>query len=106
MENDLVKAKKKKKIVTRIVFAIITIIVIGLLFFLFRNIILEVLRLTKANDNEGLKEFMRSKGWFGYITVVLVEALEMVVVFIPAEFIQIPAGLSFFFPIAILLCVF
>ena len=69
-----------------------------------RNIILEVLRLTKANDNEGLKEFMRSKGWLGYITVVLVEALEMVVVFIPAEFIQIPAGLSFFFPIAILLC--
>ena len=104
MENELVKTNKKKKIVTRIVFAIITIIVICLLFFLFRNIILEVLRLTKANDNEGLKEFMRSKGWFGYITVVLVEALEMVVVFIPAEFIQIPAGLSFFFPIAILLC--
>ena len=104
MDRVVMKTKKRQKIVTRIVFAIITIIVIGLLFFLFRNIIFEVLRLTKANDNEGLKEFMRSKGWLGYITVVLVEALEMVVVFIPAEFIQIPAGLSFFFPIAILLC--
>ena len=104
MENTVTKTNKRKKIVTRIVFAIITIIVIGLLFFLFRNIIIEVIKLTKANDNEGLKQFMRSKGWLGYIAVVLVEALEMVVVFIPAEFIQIPAGLSFFFPIAILLC--
>ena len=104
MEKNIMKTNKRQKIVTRIVFAILTIIVIGLLFFLFRNIIFEVLRLTKANDNDGLKEFMRSKGWFGYITVVIVEALEMVVVFIPAEFIQIPAGLSFFFPVALLLC--
>ncbi|MBP5551297.1 MAG: VTT domain-containing protein [Bacilli bacterium] len=104
MEKDIEIIKRRKKIITRISFAIITLAVVAILFFLFRNIILEVLRLTKANDNEGLKEFMRSKGWLGYIAVVLVEALEMVVVFMPAEFIQIPAGLSFFFPIAILLC--
>ena len=98
------EAARKKKIFTRIFFASITLIVIALLFFLFRNIILEIVRFTKANDEEGLKAFMKDTGWLGYIAVVLIEALEMVVIFIPAEFIQIPAGLSFPFIIAILLC--
>ena len=95
---------KKNKIWYRLFFAIITVLIIVILFFLFRNIILEILRYTKANDEEGLKEFMRSTGWLGYIAVVIVEAMEMVVVFLPAEFIQIPAGLSFPFIISILLC--
>ena len=103
MENSEV-VKKKNKSLYKIVFVLITIIVVGLLFFLFRNIIFEVIRYTKADDQEGLKEFMRSTGWLGYIAIVLIEALEMVVIFIPAEFIQIPAGLSFPFIISVLLC--
>ena len=103
MEENMAP-KKNKKILAKISFVVLTLIVLALIFFLVRNIILEILRLTKANDEAGLKEFMASKGWIGYIAVVIIEALEMMVVFIPAEFIQIPAGLSFNFFIAILLC--
>ena len=101
MENNV---KKKNKIWYRIFFAILTIAIVAMLFFLFKNIILNIIEYTKADDQEGLKAFMREKGWIGYIAVVLIEALEMVVIFIPAEFIQIPAGLSFPFIISILLC--
>ena len=102
MEN--VKEKRGNGLAFKIIMVVITIIVAGLIFFLFRNIIIEVLRYTKANDEEGLREFMRETGWLGLIAIPVIEALEMVVVFLPAEFIQIPAGLSFFFPVAVLLC--
>ena len=102
MENNNVNKKRKNGY--KIVFLVITIIIAGLLFFLFRNIILQVLHYTKINDQEGLREFMRNEGWLGLIAVPIIEALEMIVIFIPAEFIQIPAGLSFPFWIAVLLC--
>ena len=38
------------------------------------------------------------------ITLFIVEALQMVVVFLPAEFIQLAAGISYPPLIAILLC--
>ena len=102
MENTNVK--KKSTLLQKILLVFITLIVAGLLFFLFRNIILEVLHYTKINDEEGLRAFMKETGWLGLIAIPVIEALEMVVIFIPAEFIQIPAGLSFFFPVAVLLC--
>ena len=103
MENIETKIQRKKY-GYKIVFLALTIIIAGLLFFLFRNIILEVLHYTKINDEEGLKEFMKEEGWMGFIAVPVIEALEMIVIFIPAEFIQIPAGLSFPFLFAVLLC--
>lgn len=102
MEN--IKKQKRSNLVFKIVMVLITLIVAGSIFFLFRNIIIEVLEYTKANDEEGLRAFMRDTGWLGLIAIPIIEALEMVVIFIPAEFIQIPAGLSYFFPIAVLLC--
>ena len=95
---------EKKRIARIVVVATLVVAIVLLLFFLFKDFILEILRLTKAHDDDGLKEFMSSKGWFGYIAVVFVETLEMIVVFIPAEFIQTPAGLSFPFYIALILC--
>ena len=94
----------KRKIFIKIFFLVISLIVIGLLFYLFRNILFEIIRLTRAGDDEGVKAFMADEGWLGLITVMAVEALEMVVVFIPAELIQIPAGLSFPIWLAIILC--
>lgn len=102
--NNSKEKKKGNGLGYKIIFVLITIIIAGLLFFLFRNIILEVLHYTKMNDEEGLKEFMLETGWLGLIAVPIIEALEMIVIFIPAEFIQIPAGLSFPFIIAVVLC--
>ena len=106
MNNKELRALKRKKIVQKIVFGITFLLIVAIIFFLFRNIIIEILKLTKAKDDAGLQEFMLDKGWLGYIAVVIVEALEMLVVFLPAEFIQMPAGLSFPWWIALLLCDF
>ena len=55
-------------------------------------------------DFDGAKALLVSKGFLGYVTVSLVEALQMVVVFIPAEFIQLSSGMSYPWYAAIVLC--
>ena len=104
--NNGVSTKKKNSIIYKILFVLIVATVVVLLFFLFKDILIEIIKYTSADDQEAIKELMREKGWFGYLTVVMVEALEMVVIAIPAEFIQIPAGISFHPLLAILLCDF
>ena len=78
---------------------------IALLFvFFWADVLLPLLRLQLARDFEGAKALLRARGAEGALAVVLVEALQMVVVFVPAEFIQISGGLSYPFPMALLLC--
>ena len=96
--------KSKSKLISKIIIVLLTITIILLVAYLFKNIILEILRLTKADDEAEIKEFMKEEGWIGYVTVVVVEALQMFVVFFPAELIQVPAGLSFPFWVALLIC--
>lgn len=102
MEN--IDTKKKKISPIKIIFFSLMLIIIVLLFFYFKNIIFEILKLTRENDKDGIKELMESQGWFGYLTIIVVEALQMIVVAIPAEFIQLPAGISFKLWVAIILC--
>ena len=93
-----------KKTTQRII-TIASLIAVVLLFgFFLREVLVPFVRLEIANDVDGARELLRSKGLLGCLTVVLVEALQMVVVFIPAEFIQISSGLSYPFPLALLLC--
>lgn len=98
------KIRNEKKTALGIGFAVIVAAIALLLFFFLKDTVFELRKLTKAHDENGVKEFLSSKGWLGYLTVVTVEALEMVVVCIPAELIQIPAGISFPLPVAIILC--
>ena len=93
-----------KKSAQRII-TIASLIVIVLLFsFFLRDVLVPLVRFQMANDVDGARALLTSKGVFGFLTVILVEALQMVVVFIPAEFIQISSGLSYPFPLALLLC--
>ncbi len=62
------------------------------------------LKLEIRRDFAGAQELLRTRGLLGALTVMLVEALQMVIVFIPAEFIQISTGLSYPFPSALILC--
>ena len=48
--NNSKEKKKGNGLGYKIIFVLITIIIAGLLFFLFRNIILEVLHYNKMND--------------------------------------------------------
>ena len=86
-----------------VVIAVIAVIILLFVFFL-KDIMIPLIRLEMRHDLHGVRELLADKGLFGALSVILVEALQMVVVFIPAEFIQISTGLSYPLWIAILLC--
>lgn len=82
----------------------IAILTLVLLVLFLKNTIIEIIKLEIHGDHDGVKNVLDGQGIFGYITVVLVEGLQMVVVFISAEFIQISAGMSYPWYIAMPLC--
>ena len=95
-----------KKSTQRIIIFASLIAAIALFVLFLSDILVPFIRMEIANDVEGAKALLVDKGILGFLSVVLVEALQMVVVFIPAEFIQISSGLSYPFWIALLLCDF
>ena len=82
----------------------IAIITLAMLFFFFKDVLIKVIEYQVDNNPDGLKDLMSEMGLKGLIIVPLVEAMQMVVVFISAEFIQISAGLAFPWYIAVPLC--
>ena len=95
---------KKKNIIEKIVIFSLALVVLGLLVFFLKDIFFPFIKLEISNDVDGAKEFLLSKGFLGYLTVSLVEGLQMIVIFIPAEFIQLSSGMSYPWYLAILLC--
>ncbi len=93
-----------KKSTQRIIILISVIVALALFVLFLSDILIPFIRLEIANDVDGAKELLVDKGVLGILSVVLVEALQEVVIFIPAEFIQISSGLSYPFYIALLLC--
>ncbi|MBO4563114.1 MAG: VTT domain-containing protein [Clostridia bacterium] len=93
-----------KKTSQKIIVIVSLLAVIALFALFLWDILIPYLRMEINNDVEGAKALLADRGALGFLTVVLVEALQMVVVFIPAEFIQISSGLSYPFYIALLLC--
>ena len=93
-----------KKSTQRIIILVSVIVALALFALFLSDILIPFIRLEIANDVEGAKELLVDKGVLGILSVVLVEALQEVVIFIPAEFIQISSGLSYPFYIALLLC--
>ena len=89
---------------SRIIILICTLSALALFAFFLKDILVPFIKMEINNDVDGAKELLRSKGVFGFLAVALVEALQMVVVFIPAEFIQISSGLSYPFYVALILC--
>ena len=92
--------RKKELIITLI--AIVAVII--LFSFFLKDIMIPFIKAEMKNNVNEAKEILKDNGWFGFAAVVLIEAIQMVVIFIPAEFIQISCGLSFPFPIALILC--
>ena len=76
-----------------------------LLFFIFsKNVMLPLLRLELRHDLAGARQLLFEEGAAGALSVVLIEALQMLVVFIPAEFIQISCALSYPIWVSVPLC--
>ena len=94
---DLVKKKSRKlkrKIFGGLVFLMIF---IGLMFFLFSgdnfNVIKEIFR--EGVTKEEARESLASLGWKGYFTVGILSMFQVVLTFLPAEPVQVMAGISF-----------
>jgi len=96
--------QKKKIIIERIIIFLLALIVLGLLVYFLKDIVVPFIKLEIQNDTEGAKELLVSKGVLGALTVSVVEALQMVVIFIPAEFIQLSSGMSYPWWLALILC--
>ena len=100
LRNDENRSLCKERLAGLLLMAVIL-----LLYALFlKELLIPFLRLEIRHDLAGAQTLLREKGLLGFFTVPLVEALQMVVVFIPAEFIQISSGLSYPFYLALPLC--
>ena len=102
MEKD--EESRQGKSMGRLPIIVILLAVIALFSFFLKDILIPFIKMEVRNDVDGATALLREKGFFGFLTVILVEALQMVVIFIPAEFIQISSGLSYPFPVALALC--
>ncbi len=100
------KAFYMKKRTQRAITGAALIITVALLALFIKDILIPLFRLELTHDTEGARELLVSKGIPGLAAVSIVEALQMVVVFIPAEFIQISAALSYPFYITVPVCDF
>lgn len=96
--------KSKKKLIERIVVFGVALIVAALLVFFLKDIFIPFVKAQVNKDYEGAKAILSNHAWRGYVTVSLVEGLQMVVIFIPAEFIQLTSGMSYPWWLAIILC--
>lgn len=94
----------KKKNAQKIFIAIVAIITIGLLIYFFKDIMFKLLKYEKENNKEAIKALLKDKGLLGGLIVVIVQALQMIVVFISAEFIQIATSISYPWYVTVLLC--
>ncbi len=92
-----------KKIERAVIILSLVIITVFFLFFL-RNIVVPLVRAQLNRDFDTAHELLRERGAFGALSITIIEALQMVVIFISAEFVQISAGLSYPLPLAVILC--
>ena len=98
--------KQKKKIINAERISIIVILAIILLLFayFFNDIMRPLFRMQMRNDIDGASALLKEKGFMGGIAVILIEALQMVIIFVSAEFIQISSGLSYPIYLSLPLC--
>ena len=94
----------KKKIIERVFILCVAVIVLTMLVFFLKDIIFPFIKMQIHDDKEGAKALLAEKGWMGFAAVSLIEALQMVVIFVPAEFIQLTSGMSYPWWQAIILC--
>ena len=109
---DIIKHAMPKKprkklshiVIERVTILVLALIVLGLLVFFLSSVFFPFIKLEINQDFDGAKALLTDKGFLGYATVSLIEALQMVVIFIPAEFIQLSSGMSYPWWLAIILC--
>ena len=95
--------KKKKWIEKSIILIALTGALLLFTFFL-KDVMIPLFSMELNIDIDGASALLSDRGIAGGAAVSLIEALQMVVIFVPAEFIQVSAGLSYPFYLALVLC--
>ena len=96
---------RKKRVNGETITIIVILAIIILLFaFFLKDVMLPLFKLQLDNDLDGAAALLKSKGFVGGISVILIEALQMIIIFVSAEFIQIASGLSYPIYISLPLC--
>ena len=93
-----------KKLIEKIMIFTAVVAVLSMFAFFLWDVMVPLFRMELNNDVDGARALLESRGAAGGAAVSLIEALQMVVIFIPAEFIQVSSGLSYPFYIAFVLC--
>ncbi len=90
----------------KVILSIVFFSVLLFLFFLLSGDNLQLLKELFSGDlaNGELRDRLMDLGFGGYITITILSMVQVVCTFIPAEPIQVLAGLAFGFPIGLLCC--
>ena len=84
--------------------AVILVVIVLLFVYFAKDIMVPLFKMQMDGDTAGASEILKNNGVAGGISVILIEALQMVVIFISAEFIQISSGLSYPIYLSLPLC--
>ena len=82
----------------------IAFITLGLLGYFISDLVVDIIKLNKQGRLDSINTILSDKGVIGWLAVILIEAMQMIVVFISAEFIQIAASISYVWYMALALC--
>ena len=97
------KSKLKLGIITGM--ALIPILLIlGEFLFTGENVLILKTVFTKDLSNDQIQDMLAEIGWRGYITVAILSMLQVLATVMPAEPVQVVAGLTFGFPIGVAAC--
>lgn len=95
---------KKSKKVQMIINIVAIILIIGIFIFLFFNYRNDLKLLSTDQGREQFINRIQDAGFFGALILVLIQALQVVVAFIPGEFVEISSGALFNPFLGLILC--
>ena len=83
---------------------IILIISLLALLFMFQGFFIDIIKFQLANDTAGMEAFLVDKGLGAPFLIAIMEAVQMICVFISVEFIQTATAMSYPWYVSIIIC--
>lgn len=93
------------KKILRALFVLLILAGIGYIYYKIAGEIIELRRLGEDGNPDAIKGYLKSFGWKGAVVIGVIQMLQMVVAVIPAEFVQISAGIAYPYYYALAICV-
>ena len=84
--------------------SIILTIAIITLFFLFKNLFISIIKFQLDDDVTGMNSYLKEVGILGPVLIIILEAIQVISVFLSVEFLQVATGLSYPWYVAVILC--